>query len=254
MSDAADDTGPDLASTDGCGDLPDQLRAALAAGALAPILAAAGHHRVTGLLAIGPAGEVWLDAGRVYLANGPSSPSPFEVLVAAGAVEPAGVEQLWADADADTAPVLDQLLYRAPDADGRLRRLLHEHNVAALFELMVPGDEPVELLVDRRHVIGSRYAEPADRLLAVAGRRVELWRRIAERIPSTGMCFRMARRPPVGDERRLTADEWAFLALLDGRRSVADVIAETGESAFRVCALLYRMLLEQLIEPVPTTG
>ena len=48
----------------------------------------------------------------------------------------------------------------------------------------------------------------------------------------------------------MTADEWRYLSLLDSHRSVADVITETGESAFRVCTSLYRLLLEGLIEEV----
>lgn len=246
MTHAADDTERDLS--------PDELPAALAAGAMGAILAAADERAVTGLLAIGSTGEVWLDAGRIYLATGPASPSPFEVLLGAGVVGQDELDAMCATADDGGEAVVDQLARTAPESAGRVRRLLHEHNVAALFELMVPSDEPVELRPDRRHAIGSRYGEPAAALSAVAGRRVELWRRIAERIPSTGMCFRMARRPPGGDDRPITPDEWSFLALLDGRRSVADLITETGESAFRVCSLLYRMLLEQLIEPAPAGG
>jgi hypothetical protein len=248
--DAADDTGPDPDHVAVSGEVP----AVPERGALRPILASLAEQQVTGVLTVGRTGEVWLDAGSVVLANGPSSPPSLEVLAGAEVATRAELEAMAAAADAGGEPVLDQLSRRAPHGTQAVRRTLHEHNVAALFELMVPADHAVALRPGCRHAFGSRYAEPADDLITVAGRRIELWRRIAERIPSTGTSFRMSRTPPFDDGRRVTPDEWSFLALLDGRRTVADLITETGESAFRVCSLLYRMLLEELVEPVPTAG
>jgi hypothetical protein len=102
-----------------------------------------------------------------------------------------------------------------------------------------------------RHVLGAGCAEDAAEVVALVGQRIELWRSIAERIPSTSVRFRLSPTAPF-PERVVTADEWAVLALLDGRRTVADLITATEQGALRVGALLYRMLLEELIQPVPT--
>lgn len=215
------------------------------------VLADLGAERRTGLLRIGAVGEVWLCQGRLYLANGPGSPPLFDVLFAADVGPRQRLEAICVEADGGGTAVVDRLADGDPEVEPRLRRLLHEHTMAALFELMVPTSAPMTFEVEARHVLGSRYAEPVEDLLGSVQRRVELWRRIAERVPSTGARFRMSSQlPGAATERVVTADEWSFLALLDGRRTVAGVITETGESAFRVCSLLYRLLLEELIEPV----
>lgn len=217
---------------------------------VADVIAAMAARRFTGLVRVGDEGELWFDGGRIYLANGPSSPGLFDVLLSADVGGPEHLVALCADADRGGDAVVDRL---GGDQQGtiRLRRLLHEHVLAALFELVVPSASLVEYEPGVRHVLGTRFAEPAEDLVATTRQRIELWRRIAERIPSTSVRFRPARSLPGGTDRTVTADEWGLLALLDGRHTVAEVITETGDSAFRVCSALYRMLLEEVIEPVP---
>ena len=218
---------------------------------LSTVLSSLAGERRTGLLRIGAGGEVWFHEGRVYLANGPGSPPLFDVLFGADVGSRQHLESICVEADRGGVAVVDRLGDEDPDVLPRLRRLLSEHALAALFELMVPTSAPMTFEADARHVLGWRFAEPTQDLLASVQRRVELWRRIAERVPSTAARFRLRPQLPApATERVVTADEWSFLALLDGRRTVAGVITETGESAFRVCSLLYRLLLEELIEPV----
>lgn len=217
---------------------------------VADVIAAMAKRRFTGLVHVGDDGELWFDDGRIYLANGPSSPSLFDVLLSAGVGGPGLLEAVCAEADRGGDAVVDRLSGDEQVAI-RLRRLLHEHVLAALFELVVPSASRIEYEPGVRHVLGSRFAEPAEDLVATTQQRMELWRRVAERIPSTSIRFRLARSLPGGTERLITPDEWSFLALLDGRHTVAEVITESGDSAFRVCSALYRMLLEEMIEPVP---
>lgn len=216
---------------------------------LPAVITDAARRRFTGLVRVGDDGELWFDEGRLYLATSAGSPSLFDVLFGADVGASEALEAVCADADAGGQPVVERLVEQEAATGPRLRRVLHEHNLAALFELSVPSDDPLEVEAGARHVIGTRFAEPAEDLLASATRRIELWRRIAVSIPSTSLRFRLAPGLPDGEDRTVTADEWTFLALLDGHRSVADVITGTGESAFRVCSVLYRMLLEGLIEP-----
>jgi hypothetical protein len=224
---------------------------AFTAGSVGSVLRQLAERRASGLLRIGAVGEVWLDEGRVYLANGPESPPLFEVLYAADIADPERLRVMCDEADRGGGTVLDRLAAVDPGSQARVRRMLYEHVQAALFELMVPSTEPLEFEAGAHHVLGARFGQPADELLDVVQRRVELWRRIAELIPSTASRFRLSGRLPSGRaELVVTADEWPFVALLDGRRTVAELITETGDSAFRVCSLLYRLLLEGVIEPV----
>ena len=57
------------------------------------------------------------------------------------------------------------------------------------------------------------------------------------------MEFGLSPELPGGKESvTFTADEWTVLSQLDGYRTVADVIAELGQSAFEVCGVLYELL------------
>jgi hypothetical protein len=203
----------------------------------------------TGLVRVGEAGELWLADGGLYLAGSRTTPSPFDVLMAAEVVSWDELEMLCADADRDGPPVLGRLLASHPEAEDRLRRVFREHLLAALFELLIPADEPVRIEAGVTHVVGAAFVEPVPVLLAATTERVEVWRAIARRIPSTTLRFRPLSVPD-DDGRTVSADEWAVLALLDGRRTVAEVIAASGLSAFRVCSMLYRLSLDEVVTPI----
>jgi hypothetical protein len=220
--------------------------------ALSSTLATLAGEGRTGVLRIGTGGEVWLCEGRIYLALTGTSPDLAKVLYD---TEVAPVDAIAA-ALSNGAPVryrpgavnaFDRLVAERPEAEDPLRRLVHELSLNALFELLVPSPARCHFESDVVHPIGVRFAQDTGDLMASARRRIEIWRRIAARIPSTSAVFRLTPALPEGGERLISADEWRFLARLDGRRTVADIIAETGESAFRVCSSLYRLLLEEII-------
>ena len=214
---------------------------------LAALMRSLESRRRTGALSLAGGGEIWFSDGRVYLATTRGGSALSAVLFGADAGSLDEIEAMFA-AD-DERSVLDRLLAARPDRETLIRRLLHEYNLNSLFELLVPSEASFSFESGRRHRVGDRLASDTGALLAQAEHRVEIWRRIASRIPSTSTAFRLSTvLPDAVFERLVTADEWQYLARLDGRTSVADVITVTGESAFRVCSTLYRLLLEGLIE------
>jgi hypothetical protein len=203
------------------------------------------RHR-TGRLTVADRGEIWLYEGRVYLATTMGSPSLPAVLYGADVGPLEEIEVLFADAD--DRSVLGRILAAHPQREPMIRRLLHEYNLNALFELLLPSSAAFKFESGVEHRIGPRLAVDTGTLLAQAEHRVDVWRRIATRIRSIQSRFRLARTLPDSDfERVVTAEEWRILALLDGRTTVAEVIAETGDGAFRVCSTVYRLLLEGLV-------
>jgi hypothetical protein len=241
-------------------DPQDVVDGTLAATPLPALLATLAADARTGVLRIGGDGaahhsEVWLSGGRTYLIVASSSPPLSHVLYGAGLGPTGRIEQALTPAsgngDGTERAPMDVLLADHPEAEGPLRRLLHEHNLSSLFEMLVPSEAPYQFEAGCRHPLGDRFAEDTAGLVDQAERRVVIWRRIAARIPSTAVVFKLATGLPDGaGDRLVTADEWRFLACLDGRNTVADVISQTGESAFRVCSTLYRLLLENLIVDV----
>ncbi|MEM9611822.1 MAG: hypothetical protein AAGA59_02690 [Actinomycetota bacterium] len=210
-----------------------------------------------GVLRLGPRGAIWFAQGHIVLAEGPSSPDLAKVLVDADLGEERQLRALIDGRRRDDAlgagEPLEQLLDQRPDVHHLVDRLLHEYKLTALFEMLVPGDIQAEFAEGVVHPLGPRFGEHAVELLDKATRRMELWRRIAARIPSTTAVFSWAPDLPQRMESRLvTNDEWRYLAQLNGRQSVAEVINATGDSAFRVCSALYRLVLEGLIEECST--
>lgn len=198
------------------------------------------------MLQVGDAGRIWFDAGRLYLVEIEGGAAVAEVLYGAGAAPLEEIESMLTDPGASVGSALAT---RYPDTAPVLARLLHEHNLNGLFELLMPGEVTTEFTSGTSHPVGSAFGDSVVDLVDQVDRRLEVWRKIATRISSTGAAFRLAPvLPDGGEERLITADEWRYLALLDGTRSVADVVAETKQSGFRVTSTLYRLLLEGLIE------
>ncbi len=217
---------------------------------LAALMRSLESRRRTGALSLADGGEVWFSDGRVYLATGPDGSPLSAVLFGAEIGTLDEIERLFAEPD-ESESVLDRILEQRPDREPLIRRLLHEYNLNTLFALLVPSDAEFSFESGRSHRLGDRLAADTGTLLAQAEHRIEIWRMIATRIPSTTAAFQMAlTMPDHRYERMISADEWRYLARLDGRTSVAEVITSTGESAFRVCSTLYRFLLEGLIEEV----
>lgn len=207
-------------------------------------------RRRTGALTVAGGSEIWFAEGQVYLATTGRGSSLSAVLYGADIAPLRDIEAMFAQPES-AEPVLDQILTLRADSEPMIRRLLHEYNLNSLFELLVPSDATFSFENDRIHRLGPKLAGNTGTLLAQAEHRVDIWRRIASRITSTNAAFRLAPALPGSNfERLVTADEWQYLAQLNGRSTVADVITNTGESAFRVCSTMYRLLLEGLIEEV----
>ncbi|MFV0522919.1 MAG: DUF4388 domain-containing protein [Acidimicrobiales bacterium] len=199
----------------------------------------------TGLLEIDGGSEIWLVDGRIGLASTASSPPLEAVLYGAGL---GGRDEIRRALEPSANGAMDAMIEADPAAADALSRLVHEHSLNALFEMLVPSAAAFRLVPELRNALEDRFAEDTTALLELAERRVEIWRRIAATIPSTAAAFRLAPRFADGvEERVVTADEWRYLAMLDGSMTVADMITRTGESAFRVCSTLYRLTLEGLV-------
>lgn len=225
----------------------DLLSGTLADLPLDAVLASLAQHERSGVLRVGPAGStssIWLHDGRLYYIDKPGGTEAVAVLFGGGIGSIEEIEALLQRGDAVAG------LAAGGDAEtSSLALLLHEHNLSLLFELLVPSDASFSFEPDLVHPVGPHFAEDVDELVAQAKRRLEIWAEIASSIPNTGAVFTLAHQLPDGaDERVVTADEWRYLSLLDGTRTVADVISTTEMSAFRVVSALYRMLLEGLIE------
>lgn len=211
------------------------------------VLGSLAQHSRTGVLRVAttePTSSIWLHDGRLYYVEKPGGHEAVAVLFGGGVGSIEEIDGLLARGDAVAG-----LAAGGVDESSALARLLHEHNLNLLFELLVPSKAAFTFEPDLLHPVGPHFSEDAAELVDQAKRRLEIWAEIASSIPNTAAIFTLAMHLPDGaDERLVTSDEWRYLSLLDGRRTVADVISMTQMSAFRVVSALYRMLLEGIIE------
>lgn len=90
-----------------------------------------------------------------------------------------------------------------------------------------------------------------ENIIMEASRRLEIWNKIREKIPSHDTLFTMAAAP--GDkslEIHLKPREWMLLCYLHGPRSVRELIELTGYNDFETSRILYGMYSVGLIEKV----
>jgi hypothetical protein len=94
-------------------------------------------------------------------------------------------------------------------------------------------------------------AVSVENIIMESSRRLEIWNKIREKIPSLNTAFTMAAAP--GDksmEIHLKPKEWMLLCYLHGRRTVLDLIELTGYNDFETAKILYGMYSVGLIDKV----
>ena len=111
--------------------------------------------------------------------------------------------------------------------------------------------ESEELCVD----VDLGLGVDVDAALADASKRLELWNKIRDKIPSMDTRFSMAAGPgqkPI--DIHLKPREWMLLCFLHGSRSVAELVSLTGYNDFETAKILYGMYAGGLIVKVGPAG
>lgn len=138
------------------------------------------------------------------------------------------------------------------DGDGKeasVQRLVEDQLVTALATALIPADSEFCFLEGPAHPEYRRFRFATDAAMDAARERLAAWRVIADVIPSVAVVVRLARDlPPDVGEVRIERRDWQIVAAVDGRRSVADVIALARRSAFDVCSTLYRLAIAGVVE------
>lgn len=86
------------------------------------------------------------------------------------------------------------------------------------------------------------------RLILEASRRIDELSVLKKVIPSDKMVFKMSGKVQSKEEIKLNANEWRVLSLIDGSRSVRQVITESGYDEFAVYKIFFSVISSGLIE------
>lgn len=217
------------------------------------LLALTGKTGRLEITAGGRQGRVVFDGGDITAANpdvrraalarrvlGAGLATPADVRAAAGrATGPDGLGPALLEAgvvDADT-----------------LGALVREQVSDAVFDLMrwergtfrfVAGPAPGAAIGD-----GPRAAFEVEPLVAEVAGRLEEWERLQERAPASDAVVAMsAATGDTSEPISLRPDEWRLLALVDGRRTVTELVELSGQGEFATVRILEGMVRGELLE------
>ena len=143
------------------------------------------------------------------------------------------VEQVSGDASMGVVRALQQA--GAID-EGVLHELVGEHVVDTVFDLLRWPDGDFAFVVDEPNPDDVGVSRQVDDVVTEARRRLDVWKGVAETIPSPAAVLSV---PGVlTSDPSLSRDEWALLALVDGRRTVAQIVVLAGRGEFAVVSAL----------------
>jgi hypothetical protein len=126
-----------------------------------------------------------------------------------------------------------------------LREALAEQIVDAVFDLLRWPDGDFAFALDEGNPDDIGLALPVDELVAEARRRIEYWGQISTVVPSREAVLALA--PAPSSDPVVSRDEWRLLGLVDGRRSVADLVSMTGRGEYALVAALAALVERGLL-------
>ncbi len=182
----------------------------------------------------GADGVVFFAAGQVTGASADSSRQPLaRRIVGSGAVtDEALVAAVDAVARGEGVGVVKALLDSdAVDAD-LLRQAAHDQATDAIFDLLRWRVGDFAFVMDEANPDDVGVAVAIEEVLADAEARKTTWETVSQVVPSSKSVLAM---PVVlAGEPSVSREEWSLLALVDGRRSVSELVDLTGSGQYAV--------------------
>ena len=191
-------------------------------------------------------GYVYFQDGRVIYSSVLNRPDRLgELLVRNNVIARSDLSAAMEAQAHDKGARLGELLVREGAlTEEQLRRYISLQIEEAVYHLFAwsqgsfhfdPGQSPDEgvILVDIS----------AESLLMEGARRVDEWGLIEKKIPSLDLVFEMQKNPEESEEDvELTREQNKLIPLLDGQRTVEELVHESGMVEFDACKALYGLL------------
>lgn len=215
----------------------------------ADLLRALARTETSGMLKVGEINPTWvaLASGAVVIAGIAGGRTLADELRAEGIVEGAVIDDAEAHGAHHDLVLLSGLV--RDGADDALVDAVRRHTVAAVFQLLLPSTERFAFQPGAAISVARHISFSVEAILGDAQERLREWAAIAATVPSTQTVFLPRRHlDPGTDDVTVRREDWPVLAVLDGRRSVAQVLAATGRSSFEVLSSLHRLAQAALIE------
>jgi hypothetical protein len=197
---------------------------------------------------------VFFAGGQVTGASADSSRQPLaRRLVGSGTVEDdalvAAVEA--ASAGEGTGVVRALLDQGAVDAE-LLRRAATDQSVDAVFDLLRWRNGDFAFVVEETNPDDVGVTLAVESVLADAEARRASWETVSQVVPSPRAVLSMPVVLPV--DPQVSREEWSLLALVDGRRTVTDLVDLTGSGQYAVVSTLAALVQRGLLDVRPGEG
>ena len=200
-------------------------------------------------------GVVYVAEGAVTGATSDSSRQGLaRRLVGSGVIDDdqlAAAVQRVADSDQPLGFARALLELGFVDADA-LRRAATEHTVDAVFDLLQWPQGDFSFSVDEANPDDVGVSLSTEQLVTEANGRQESWAAISKVIATGDVVLSMPVR--LDDDALVTRDDWALLALVDGRRTVTDLVDVTGWGQYAVASALASLVDRGLLTPRDRRG
>jgi hypothetical protein len=193
-------------------------------------------------------GVVFFAGGRVTGASADGSRQPLaRRLVGSGVVEDdALAAAVEAAANGEGVGVVRALLEsQAVDAE-LLRQAATDQAVDAVFDLLRWDRGNFAFVVEEGNPDDVGVALAVDTVLADAEKRSATWETVSQVVPSSQAVLAMPVVLPT--DPAVSREEWSLLALVDGRRSVEELVDLTGSGRYAVVSTLAALVQRGLLE------
>jgi hypothetical protein len=168
-------------------------------------------------------------------------------LVGAGLVDDETLAEAAEQVLADPALGLGRTLVATGKVDaGAVRDLAMEQASDAVFELLRWPNGEFAFVMDEQDPDDVGAAVAVEDVVAEASRRLTTWQALEDRVPSLDAAVSMVASPAA--EPAFSREEWALLALVNGVRTVSDLVALAGTGEFVVVAALAALVERGLVQ------
>jgi hypothetical protein len=193
-------------------------------------------------------GVVFFSGGQVTGASADGSRQPLaRRLIGAGAVgDDALAAAVQAATDGESVGVVKALLDQGAIEGGLLRQAVTDQSVDAVFDLLRWQQGDFAFVVEEVNPDDVGVALSIETILADAESRTDSWESVSLIVPSADALLSMPVVLP--DDPQISREEWSLLALVDGRRSVAELVDLTGSGHYAVVSTLAGMVARGLLE------
>jgi hypothetical protein len=155
----------------------------------------------------------------------------------------AAVTHVRLDGDVGVARVL-----RDADAidEGVLHSLVTEQITDAVFDLMRWPEGSFAFVLDEPNRDGVGVSCSAEDIVAEARRRLDVWSSLDPNVADPDSTLTIAL--DLDADPQLTADEWSLVALVDGQRSIGEIVDLCGRGEYAVTVSLADLVTRNLLQ------